>query len=85
MREGHSPRDSGSEVSLDAFLYVTGELGPAEAADFERRLGQDQSARDALCQAVQLSATLNRLSTVQPNPAYRERVRERLRRRSCWS
>src|SRR5262245_900315 len=85
MREGHSPRDAGGEVSLGPSLYVTGELDPAEAAEFEHRLGQDQSARDALCQAVQLSATLNRLSTVQPNPAYRERVRERLRQRSCWS
>jgi hypothetical protein len=86
MRDAYSPREARDEsVPLQAFLYANGELDSAEASAFERRLGEDQSAREALCQAVQLSRTLNRLAAARPNPAYRERVRERLRRRSCWN
>jgi hypothetical protein len=86
MRDPHSPRDaSGDPTALQALLYATGELDPAEAAAFEKRLGEDQAAREALCQAVQLAATLNQLAAARPDPAYRERVRQRLRRWSCWS
>ena len=41
-----------------ALLYSTGELDEIEAADFERRLAEDQAARDALCQAVIASEDL---------------------------
>jgi hypothetical protein len=58
-----------------ALLYAHGELDGAEVAAFEQRLGEDQSAREALCQAVQLSQTVGGQLPPTPDPAYRERVR----------
>ena len=63
---------------LLAFLYVTGELEGSEAASFERQLAENQAAREALCQAVRLCLHLSRPTAVAPDPAYRERVRQRL-------
>src|SRR5262245_10127855 len=37
-----------------AFSYAAGELTPAEAEQFELRLADDQSAREALARAVEL-------------------------------
>jgi anti-sigma-K factor RskA len=90
-----SRTDPGSDTIFDgepghqnlpvlALLYATGELDAAEAAAFERRLGEDQSAREALCQAVQLAQAMAGLETPLPRLAYRERVRQELRGRSSW-
>src|SRR5262249_53765047 len=65
-------------LALQALLYAGGELPDADAATFERRLADDQSARDALVQAVQLAQLAQQL---RPDPAYRQRVRQRLRSR----
>lgn len=73
---GETPPD---ELTLQALLYASGELDAPDAALFEQRLGQDQTARDALLQAVQMTA-LGRLDVV-PDPEYRDRVRQRLRQR----
>ena len=41
-----------------AFLYVSGEMSPAAAEEFELQLADDQSAREAVADAVQLLATM---------------------------
>jgi hypothetical protein len=61
-----------------ALLYTNGELDAPEAAGFEARLGAEQSAREALCEAVQLTMTLGGASAPRPDPSYRERVRDQL-------
>jgi hypothetical protein len=71
-------------MNLQAFLYANGELEGAEAAAFEKRLAEDQAAREALCQAVSLSLTLNHQRKIGPDPSYRDRVRQRLRRSGGW-
>jgi hypothetical protein len=64
---------------LLAARYAAGELDDAAAAAFERRLAGDQAVRDALCAAVRgMRSAAGRPDPV-PNPAYRERVRTRLR------
>jgi anti-sigma-K factor RskA len=62
-----------------AFLYASGELGALEAEAFERRLGDEQPLREALCQAVRLVQTLEGSQPPAPRPAYRAHVRRRLR------
>jgi hypothetical protein len=65
------------DLMLLALLYTGDELDEQEKAAFEGRLGHDQAARDALAQAVQVSLLLT--SAPGPDPAYREKVRQRLR------
>jgi hypothetical protein len=65
-------------LAIEALLYASGALGgPAEAA-FEKRLGDDQRARDALSRAV---AFFHGDEPPRPDPAYRERVRQHLQPR----
>jgi anti-sigma-K factor RskA len=71
----------GDDLVLRAMLYASGELDAGEAAAFEQRLGEDQAARDALCQAVELSQTFANEPQPAPDPEYRSRVRHRLRQR----
>jgi anti-sigma-K factor RskA len=71
--------ESGPTDANRAFLYVSGEMDAAEAAAFERRLGEEQPLREALCQAVELMRTLEGLAPLAPRPAYRQHVRRRLR------
>ncbi len=61
-----------------AFLYANGELEEADVLAFENRLADDQRARDALCQAVQLTRPGDG-ELPQPDPAYRDRVLQELR------
>src|SRR5262245_2597330 len=55
-----SPGDDHIDHDRDwqAFLYVSGEMSPAETIDFEAQLAGDQSAREAVAEAVQLLATM---------------------------
>jgi hypothetical protein len=72
-------RDIGpTDLAALALLYAGGELEGSEAAAFEDRLAQDQSAREALCQAVQLTQTLAGQAPLTPSASYRARVRRRL-------
>ena len=66
------------DVDVQAFLYANGELNGVEAVYFERRLAEEQAAREALSQAVCLCERLGS-SARGPDPMYRERVRRRLR------
>jgi hypothetical protein len=67
-----------------AFLYTSGEMNATETAAFERRLGEEQPLREALCQAVELMQTLEGLAPPIPRPAYRRHVRQRLRPAGWW-
>jgi len=67
-----------------AFLYANGELDAEAKAAFERRLGEEQPLREALCQAVELMRTLEGLAPLVPPPAYRQRVRQRLQPTGGW-
>jgi len=44
-----------NELDWVAFCYAAGELDPAEAEQFESRLADDQTAREALARAVELT------------------------------
>jgi hypothetical protein len=76
MRDQVPPTD---ELPLTALRYAAGELPPAEAAAFEVRLGHDQTAREALGEAIRLSAAALDRPAPAPDPLVREMVREALR------
>ncbi len=46
------------EIDWQAFLYVSGEMFPADAETFEERLASDQEAREAVAAAVELIGKL---------------------------
>ncbi|HXG09355.1 MAG TPA: hypothetical protein VNK04_06160 [Gemmataceae bacterium] len=78
MRDANRPTDfDPEELARQAFLYARDALGPAEAAAFERRLGEDQAAREALRRAARLRLIRSGRPD-RPDPSYRERVRQRL-------
>lgn len=79
MREAHEPDQA---LVLQALLYAGGELDDRESAAFEARLAEDQSAREALAHAVQLTHTVEQ--PARPDPAWRERVRQRLAGPTLW-
>jgi hypothetical protein len=82
MLEEHAPGETPpNDLALQALLYASGELDEPDAALFERRLGEDQEAREALLQAVQNNLTALGQPAVAPDPEYRDRVRQRLRQR----
>jgi len=82
MLEEHAPGETPpNDLALQALLYASGELDEPDAALFERRLGEDQDAREALLQAVQNNLTAMGQPVVAPDPEYRDRVRQRLRQR----
>jgi hypothetical protein len=80
MADDRGSKDDG--LAWLALLYAGGELDPAEAALFEQRLAGDQQAREALAQAALLAMPPGQ--PLAPDPAYRQRVHRRLRRRP-WS
>ena len=76
MRDRVPPTD---ELPLIALRYAAGELPPAEAAAFDARLAHDQEAREALGEAIRLSAAALDRPAPAPDPLVREAVREALR------
>src|SRR5213080_840229 len=81
MRDAPDPPDSGEPcepLAFQALLYASEGLAEADAAAFERRLAEDQAAREALAQAVPLALALRGQAVSSPNPVYRSRVRRRL-------
>lgn len=70
---------SGSpDLALVALRYAADELTPAEAELFEARLAVDQEAREALGEAVRLSAAASGVPAPAPDPLVRQAARERL-------
>ncbi len=72
------------EPSWTAFRYALGELPDAEAAAFERRLLDDQAAREAVALAVELVGALAIVGAEQPSPLPAP-VRDRRRRFAPWA
>lgn len=68
-------------LQATALRYAAGDLTASEAAAFEARLATDQDARDALAEAVRLSAAAIGQPPPAPRPSLRALVRERLRAR----
>jgi hypothetical protein len=68
-----------------ALRYAAADLTPAEAGAFEARLADDQDAREALAEAVRLSAAAIGQKPPTPDPFVRTALRLRLARRgSRW-
>ena len=61
-----------------ALRYAAGDLPPDEVAAFEARLADDQDARDALAEAVRLSAAAIGQPPPAPHPSFRAAIRARL-------
>lgn len=74
-------------LEATALRYAARSLAPKDAAAFESRLAEDQDARDALAEAVRLSAAALELEPPSPAAALRRAVRNRLVSRlspSAW-
>lgn len=65
-------------LAVTALRYAAGDMTPADAEMFEARLADDQTARDALAEAVRLSAAASGLPAPTPDPLVRVAVAERL-------
>lgn len=63
-----NPEDK-SDLLWDAFRYVADELADDERGAFEERLAEDQAAREAVAQAVQLSQAVASVSAETNSPA----------------
>ena len=61
-----------------ALRYAAGDLSPDEGTAFEARLAEDQDARDALAEAVRLSAAAIGQKPPAPHPSFRAAIRARL-------
>ena len=68
-----------------ALRYAAGDLSKARASAFEARLADDQDARDALSEAVRLSAAALGQSPPAPDRSFRALIRDRLRPLNRWS
>ncbi len=55
-----------SDLHWTAFLYISGELTAEESSAFERRLDEDQAAREAVASAVELAGALAALGSDRP-------------------
>lgn len=80
------PEPTPDPLALEALAlrYAAGRLPPADAAAFEARLGDDQAARDALAEAVQLSAAALGQEPPAPDRSFRALIRDRLRKGPRW-
>ena len=61
-----------------ALRYAARDLTPAESAAFESLLSRDQDARDALAEAVRLSAAALGQTPPAPDRSFRQAIYERL-------
>jgi hypothetical protein len=71
-------RPADAELAVTALRYAAGEMDPLEAEGFEIRLADDQAARDALAEAVRLSAAASGAPAPAPDPLRKQAVAERL-------
>ena len=65
-------------LSSTALRYAAGDLPPADCAAFEERLESDQEARDAIAEAIRLSAAALHQAPPAPDSTFRAAIRERL-------
>ncbi len=67
-----------SDLSWTAFLYISGELSPEESSAFERRLDEDQDAREAVASAVEMAGAVAVIGRDLP-------VKQTVRRLRIWA
>jgi hypothetical protein len=67
-----------------ALRYAAGDLPPAEVESFEARLAVDQRAREALAEAIRLSAAALGQHPPAPDCSVRALVQERLQQPTTW-
>jgi ferric-dicitrate binding protein FerR (iron transport regulator) len=72
------------ELDWLAFQYVAGELTADEEEQFERRLAEDQTAREAVERAVELKEAIQ-LASASWVPARRTQRRLAVRRSLAWA
>jgi hypothetical protein len=77
MSETPAKQGADDDLAVQAFLYYSGELDQIEATAFERLLGEQEEARDALVEVVRMTIPLVG-AVPSPDPAYRQAVRNRL-------
>ena len=65
-------------LQATALRYAARDLSQAESTAFESRLGADQEARNALSEAVRLSAAALGQAPPSPDRTFRAAIRERL-------
>jgi hypothetical protein len=65
-------------LQATALRYAADDLAPAERAAFEARLASDQDAREAVAEAVRLSAAALGAPAPAPHPSVRAALRARL-------
>lgn len=71
-------------LEATALHYAARDLSPEEAAAFEAQLAEDQTARDALAEAVRLSAAALGQEPPAPDRSFRALIRDRLRPLAGW-
>jgi hypothetical protein len=71
-------------LGFQAMLYAGGQLDEEDAKAFEHRLADDQAAREALCQAMQVLEPVDVPSALRPDPGYRQKVRAQLLVTGCF-
>jgi len=81
MRE---PTPDARALEATALHYAARDLSAAEAEAFEIRLAGDQAARDALAEAVRLSAAALGQAPPAPDGSFRALIRDRLRPLVAW-
>jgi hypothetical protein len=70
---------AGQSLGELALRYLRNELPERTQTAFEQRLGEEQAAREALCEAVQRAWGRDGVP-LRPGPGYRNRVHARLQR-----
>ena len=78
------PEPTPRALEATALRYAARDLPPADAAAFEARLAYDQDAREALAEAVRLSAAALGQEPPAPHRSFRVLIRERLRPLTGW-
>ena len=68
-----------AELAFAALRYAAGDLPAAAAVAFETTLGESQPAREALAEAVRLSAAAAGVPLPEPDPLFKQAVVERVR------
>jgi len=69
-------------LQTTALRYAAGDLSAEEATAFEALLAENQDARDALAEAVRLSAQAIGQQAPAPHPSFRAAIRARLNART---
>lgn len=78
------PEPTPRALEATALRYAAQDLSPADAAAFEARLAYDQDAREALAEAVRLSAAALGQEPPTPHRSFRALIRGRLRPLTGW-